>query len=135
MELNRLPHVPPRPLCPVSQDGPLFTILPARFFLDINSGAGGNIEMSGMFLPAQDEAQGGHVCTGFVSTVDGSVQEQYILAADTESRRLLRLQHQIGKILCARIIECHGVTPDGECWALGNTALQAVLENIVENDT
>lgn len=135
MELNRLPHVPPRPLCPVSQEGPLFTILPERFFLDVNTGAGGNIEMSGMFLPAQDEGQGGYICTGFVSAVDGSTQEQYILAADTEPHRLQRLQHEVGKILCTRIKECHGVTPSGECWALGNTALQTVLENIIENDT
>jgi len=36
---------------------------------------------------------------------------------------------QIGEALCKRVLECQGVQ-NGECWALGPSAVKAILEEV-----
>ena len=59
----------------------------------------------------------------------------------SEGRQMLALRHdrsgqtqkRLGAILCERIKSCHGVTGDGECWALGEEGVRAALVTLSEN--
>ncbi len=134
MILDRRPFVPPA--CPVEQVGRRSISSEADFSVSVmpfgqdtdgntthievqvtfNEGGKTSAVQSDIAEFAQDSA-----------TADGlhDITDGVTLARSTESQRVAKL----GQAFCERIIHCRGVV-DGECWALGASAMQETINSV-----
>jgi len=135
---NGEPYIPPQPLCPTERDGEEFTITPEGFSFVIAPDvqafdpAEPVTDVCGLFEPKNPEPDH-YVATGIVEvpvgTLDDLVARQIHGLRDPQA-----INQRAGQIFCERVKNCRGVTENGECWALGNTAMAEVFRQISEED-
>lgn len=142
------PFVPPNPICPAEQIGNIPNLDEVDFELyvftspthlritEIRGAFGGVWNEEGEYVRV--------VSTPFVEVpIDSPLaNEVYRLAEDltdaqtnarstaisnTESEPVEQIRQQ----LCERVANCQGVV-NGECWALGRTAMKEILEEVLQ---
>ncbi len=137
------PFVPPKPLCPTFQQGHLSDLEAVPFLLTVEPGKGRPTEVGGEFYVDAEDIKRGYVETDIMQPPPDPSLLQRLLEltyTKTESgewgRALNNTQspfvERVRKRFCERVANCLGVI-DGECWALGKSAVKEVIEQALKD--
>jgi len=87
-------------------------------------------EISGLFEPP-DSQPDTYVAAGLIEVPSDSYESAVAFAIQKGADRG-SLQRKAGELFCERVKNCRGVTENGECWALGKTAMNDVFTQIAD---
>jgi len=134
---NGEPYIPPYPICPTRRAGEAFVVVPDDFAFVIkrhvvsdSSPSGRVTEIGGLFELEGHEADT-YVATDYIEVPSDSYESMVAWVAQAEDDHG-PLQRKAGALFCERIKDCRGVTGNGECWALGKTAMNDVFTQIAD---
>jgi|GEM_PF-2472854 len=131
------PYLPPHPICPAERGGEQFDVTPESFYFIF----------SDEVTDETSEQPIGYTSGGFYRRTPEAIPTSYVHLADivtpadsdlsNKARALsnsldIRIQNRMGEIFCQRIMECQGLTENGECHALGSRAVTEVVNQVID---
>lgn len=134
---NGEPYIPTYPLCPIERTEGGCRITPDNFDLHIDDVAQHHrpprdrtTDILGVFY-TEDPDDLRSVGTEVLRVQKDSPLADAARSIDPRKRGDL-VNRRAGELFCNRVMNCRGITEDGECWALGSKAVAAVVKQLAK---